>query len=113
MEDYFQMRPNGRQTVRMLLFLFIVTLLSPGVALAQDGGGASTLHYFGAAIGGGIAVIGAGIGISRLTAAAVESIARQPQAARDIVQAFQLPLFLLEGVAVIALGVCFVVIFLT
>jgi F0F1-type ATP synthase membrane subunit c/vacuolar-type H+-ATPase subunit K len=48
-----------------------------------------------------------------LTAAAVESIARQPQAARDIVQAFQLPLFLLEGVAVIALGVCFVVIFMT
>ncbi|MEZ5396360.1 MAG: hypothetical protein R2724_26650 [Bryobacterales bacterium] len=47
------------------------------------------------------------------TAAATESIARQPQAAKDITAAFQLPLFLLEGVAVIALAVCFVIIFLT
>ena len=43
----------------------------------------------------------------------MESIARQPQAAREITAAFQLPLFLLEGVAVIALGVAFVVIFVT
>ncbi len=105
---------RGKQASHAMLFLFALMLLAPGAALAQDaGGGGSTLHYFGAAIGGGIAVIGAGIGISKLTAAAVESIARQPQAARDIVQAFQLPLFLLEGVAVIALGVCFVVIFMT
>jgi F-type H+-transporting ATPase subunit c len=105
---------RGRRTTNAVLFLFALMLLAPGAALAQEaGGGASTLHYFGAAIGGGIAVIGAGLGISRLTAAAVESIARQPQAAKDIVGAFQLPLFLLEGVAVIALGVCFVVIFMT
>jgi len=110
------MKLNGKRTAYAVLFLFAMMLALPGAALAQEegaGGAASTLHYFGAAIGGGIAVIGAGLGISRLTAAAVESIARQPQAARDIVQAFQLPLFLLEGVAVIALGVCFVVIFMT
>ena len=94
---------------KTLLFVLAVMLAAPGAALAQDGG--STLHYFGAGIGAGIAVIGAGIGIGRLTAAAVESIARQPQAAKDITAAFQLPLFLLEGVAVIALGVAFVVIF--
>jgi F-type H+-transporting ATPase subunit c len=104
----------GKRTSYTVLFLFALMLLAPGAAMAQEAAAAkSTLHYFGAAIGGGIAVIGAGIGISKLTAAAVESIARQPQAARDIVQAFQLPLFLLEGVAVIALGVCFVVIFMT
>jgi F-type H+-transporting ATPase subunit c len=105
---------RGRRTTNAVLSLFALMLLAPGAAMAQEAaGGASTLHYFGAAIGGGIAVIGAGLGISRLTAAAVESIARQPQAAKDIVGAFQLPLFLLEGVAVIALGVCFVVIFMT
>ena len=96
-----------------MLFLFGLMLLAPTAAIAQEGeaAAASTLHYFGAAIGGGITVIGAGIGIGKLTAAAVESVARQPQAARDIVQAFQLPLFLLEGLAIIAEVIILMVIF--
>ncbi len=94
---------------KALMFLLATMLAAPIAALAQEGG--STLHYAGAGLGAGIAVIGAGIGIGKLTASAVESIARQPQAAKDITAAFQLPLFLLEGVAVIALGVAFVVIF--
>ena len=108
------MKLNANRAARTLLLILAVLLLNPSAALALPGaaGPDVVLHYFGAAIGAGIAVIGAGIGIGRLTAAAVESIARQPQAARDIVQAFQLPLFLLEGVSVIALGVCFVVIFM-
>ena len=107
------MKLNANRAARTLLLILAVLLLNPSAALALPGAaGPDVLHYFGAAIGAGIAVIGAGIGIGRLTAAAVESIARQPQAARDIVQAFQLPLFLLEGVSVIALGVCFVVIFM-
>jgi F0F1-type ATP synthase membrane subunit c/vacuolar-type H+-ATPase subunit K len=48
-------------------------------------------HYFGAAIG-----------IGRFTAAAAESIARQPAAATQITGAINLPLFLLEGVSIIA-----------
>lgn len=100
------------QATTKLLLLTAVLLAMPMTAMAQDGGG-STLHYMGAGLGAGIAVIGAGIGIGKLTAAATESIARQPQAAKDITAAFQLPLFLLEGVAVIALAVCFVIIFLT
>jgi len=106
---------RAKRNASTLLFFMALLLLLPGTALAQEEGqgGASTLHYFGAAVGGGLAVIGAGYGISRFTSSAVESIARQPQAARDIVQAFTLPLFLLEGVAVIALGVCFVIIFVT
>lgn len=107
------MRLSGQRAAYTLLFLLAVILMAPGAAFAQEAGEPVPLHYFGAAVGSGIAVIGAAIGIGRLTAAAVESIARQPQASRDIVQAFQLPLFLLEGVAVIALGVCFVVIFMT
>ena len=99
------------QATTKTLFLFALLLASPIAALAQDGG--STVHYMGAGLGAGIATIGAGLGIGRLTAAATESIARQPQAAKDITAAFQLPLFLLEGVAVIALAVCFVIIFLT
>ena len=106
------MRRSGKQSAYVLLAL-VALLLAPSAAMAQDGGDNPTLHYFGAAIGSGIVVIGAGLGISKLTAAAVESIARQPQAAKEIVGAFLMPMFLLEGVAVIALGVCFVVIFMT
>jgi F-type H+-transporting ATPase subunit c len=60
------------------------------------------IHYFGAALGLGLIVIGAAYGISRFAAAAAESIARQPEAADKITAAVNLPLFLLEGVAILA-----------
>ena len=60
------------------------------------------LNYFGAALGLGLIVIGAGLGIGRFTVALAESIARQPEAADKITGAVNLPLFLLEGVAIIA-----------
>ena len=61
-----------------------------------------SLHHFGAAIGLGLIVIGAGLGIGRFTAAAAESIARQPAAADKITASINLPLFLLEGVTILA-----------
>ena len=60
------------------------------------------LHYFGATIGLGLAVIGAGLGIGKLAAAMADGIARQPSAADRITGAVNLPLFLLEGVAILA-----------
>ena len=60
------------------------------------------LHYFGAAIGLGIIVVGAGLGIGRFAAAAADGIARQPEAADKLTAAVNLPLFLLEGVAILA-----------
>ena len=68
------------------------------------------LHFFGVAIGLGMIVIGAGLGIGKLAAAAAEGIARQPSAAPQITGAVNLPLFLLEGVAIIAeVGVLLIV----
>jgi F-type H+-transporting ATPase subunit c len=58
--------------------------------------------YMGVGIGLGLAVIGAGIGIGRLAAGAAEAIARQPSATAEITAAVTLPLFLLEGVAILA-----------
>ncbi len=58
------------------------------------------------AIGAGMVVMGAAIGIGMFASAAARSIARQPEAAKDITGAVNLPLFLLEGVAIIALVVC-------
>ena len=60
------------------------------------------LHFFGVAIGLGMIVIGAALGIGKFAAAAAESIARQPSAADKITGAVNLPLFLLEGVAILA-----------
>ena len=60
------------------------------------------LHYFGAAIGLGIIVVGAGLWIGRFAAAAADGIARQPEAADKITGAVNLALFLLEGVAILA-----------
>jgi len=59
-----------------------------------------------AAIGAGLAVIGAGIGIGNIFSSAAEATARQPEATEDIKGTVNLPLFLLEGVAIIALVVC-------
>ena len=60
------------------------------------------IHYFGAALGLGLIVVGAGLGIGRLAAAAADGIARQPEATAKITGAVNLPLFLLEGVAILA-----------
>jgi len=60
------------------------------------------IAYMGVGIGLGLVVIGAGLGIGKLAAGAAEGIARQPSAADKITGAVNLPLFLLEGVAILA-----------
>lgn len=82
-------------------------IASNSVVFAQEaavagGDTRSVLHLFGAAIGLGMIVIGAALGIGRFAAAAAEGIARQPAAAAQITGAVNLPLFLLEGVAILA-----------
>ena len=61
-----------------------------------------SLAYLGAGIGLGLAVIGAGLGIGKLASGLAEGIARQPSAGAQITGAVNLPLFLLEGVAILA-----------
>ena len=83
----------------------LAAMASSQVLHAQEASAAasgSVLHLFGAALGVGLIVIGAGLGIGRFAAAAAEGIARQPAAAAQITGAINLPLFLLEGVAIIA-----------
>jgi F-type H+-transporting ATPase subunit c len=83
----------------------IVFAAGSNVVFAQGegaAGGAAVLHYFGAALGLGMIVIGAALGIGRFASAAAEGIARQPAAADKITGAVNLPLFLLEGVAILA-----------
>lgn len=68
--------------------------------------------YMGAGIGAGLAAIGAGIGIGRIGASAVESIARQPEAAGEIRANMILTAAFIEGVALFAVVICFLIVVL-
>lgn len=63
-----------------------------------------------AAIGMGLAVIGAGIGIGNIGAKAMEAIARQPEAVGDIRANMILTAALVEGAALIAIVMSFLTI---
>lgn len=73
---------------------------------------AQELAALGAAIGAGIAAIAAGIGIGKIGEAAMEAIARQPEATRDIRSNMIVIAALIEGVAFFALIVCILALFL-
>lgn len=58
------------------------------------------------AIGAGIVVIGAALGLGKIGQAAMEAIARQPQAAGDVRSSMILIGAFLEGVSLLAAIVC-------
>jgi len=62
--------------------------------------------YFGSAFGAGLVIIGAGYGISKIGASAVESMARQPEVANTIQMAMIVAAALIEGATFFALIVC-------
>ena len=65
------------------------------------------LGKLGAALGAGLAAIGAGIGIGKIGGSAMEAIARQPEASNDIRTNMIIIAALVEGVALFAVVVCF------
>lgn len=65
----------------------------------------------GAGIGAGIACIGAGLGIGRIGGSAMEAIARQPESAGDIRSNMIVIAALIEGVALFAVVVCLLAMF--
>lgn len=79
--------------------------------LLQAAAGAA-IGKLGAAIGAGLAVIGAGLGIGKIGGSAMEAIARQPEASGDIRMNMIIAAALVEGVALLALVVCLLVLFL-
>ena len=71
----------------------------------------AALAEFGAAIGAGIAVIGAGLGISAIGKSAMEAIARQPESTGDIRSNMIVSAALIEGPALFAVVVCMLILF--
>ena len=75
----------------------------------QKFGSVIPVGYLGGAVGAGLAVIGAGLGIGKIGSSSVESIARQPEAANDIKGNALILSALIEGVAFFAVAVTLVV----
>jgi F-type H+-transporting ATPase subunit c len=83
-------------------------------ALAQAPySGPQTSVFSGAALGGGLGmaltIIGAGYGMGRIGSAAVESMARQPEAAPRIQTAMIIIAAMLEGATLASVVFCFLV----
>lgn len=100
---------NSKKLSKLAL-LFAVVGLAFAFALAAfaaDGAEAApaasnALANLGGAIGAGLAVIGAGIGIGRVGGSAVESMARQPEVAGQINTAMIVTAAMIEGAALFA-----------
>lgn len=99
----------------VMMFAFITPAhaqkTAAGGAAGEQGSGLTTdgARKLGAALGVGLATIGAGIGIGRIGGSATESIARQPESAGAINNAMIITAALIEGVALFALVIDFLV----
>jgi len=81
--------------------LTVLTVLLEG---AMDAAASvALLAKFGAAIGAGLVVLGASFGIGKIGANAMEAIARQPEAAKNIQTNMIISAALIEGIGFFAL----------
>ena len=66
------------------------------------------LAYLAAGIGAALTVIGAGYGIGRLAAAAMEASGRQPEVAGQVRTSMIISAALIEGATFFALAICII-----
>jgi len=91
--------------VRMgVICLAVMLVASP--AAAQDAAGGFSMDL--GAVGAGLAILGAGLGIGRIGGQSVEGISRQPEAAGNIQTAMIIAAALIEGATFFALIVCLI-----
>ena len=64
------------------------------------------LGYLAAGIGAALTVIGAGLGIGKLAAAAMEASGRQPEVAAQVRVSMLIAAALIEGATFFALAIC-------
>lgn len=91
-----------------IVFGFGLMIAPAAFAQGTDGGSALTTEgaaKLGGAIGAGLAVMGGAAGIGRIGGSAVESIARQPEAADKISPAMLLTAAFVEGATLFAVVV--------
>jgi F-type H+-transporting ATPase subunit c len=97
------------RTVGLVAMVVLVFLAIASPVQAQAGTAAG---FYGRAIaaglGAGLTIIGAGIGFGKIGAAALESMARQPETAGKVQTAMLIIAALLEGATFFSLIVCII-----
>ena len=106
------MSKRASKLALMMMVVGLMLMLVPGAAQAQETGAAggegialldeAGAGKLGGAIGAGLVIMGAGAGIGRIGASAVESIARQPEVAGQINTAMIITAAMIEGAALFA-----------
>ena len=101
---------NKISKVFTLLFVFAL-VLCPVMVLAQEAttttaASADSVMFKLGSIGAGLVIIGAGLGIGKIGANAVESIARQPETAGAVQIAMIIAAAMIEGATFYALYIC-------
>jgi F-type H+-transporting ATPase subunit c len=95
------------KALQLMVLVVVVLLVTGAPALAQSPSSTSFSGAgLGAGIGAGITIIGAGWGFGRIGAAALESMARQPEIAGRVQTAMIVIAALLEGATFFALLIC-------
>ncbi len=101
-----------------MMCLIVMMIAAPALAQAEDAApaeeptavaapaGPSFSMDLGKALGAGVVILGAGLGIGRIGGQAVEGISRQPEAAGIIQTAMIISAALIEGATFFALIVC-------
>jgi F-type H+-transporting ATPase subunit c len=90
----------------MVLAVATPVLAADGAAAAGSASQNGFSIYLGGAFGAGLVIIGAALGIGKIGANAVESMARQPEVAGNIQGAMIIAAALIEGATFFALIVC-------
>lgn len=115
---------KSRATVALTLIVLGFGLIGADTAWAQDETehdevvqatsllGDKGLKGIGAGIGAGLVVMGGAAGIGRIGGSAVESMARQPEAAGTINTAMLITAAMIEGATLFAVVVCLLAIIL-
>jgi len=100
-----------------LMIAGLVLMFTPAAWAADAGEAGSTFlttdgaRKLGGAIGAGLVIMGGAAGISRIGASAVESMARQPEAAGQINTAMIITAALIEGATLFAVVVTLLAVF--
>jgi F-type H+-transporting ATPase subunit c len=96
------------KTLNLLALVVVALLLTAAPVLAQTPTGNITLSggSIGAGLGAALTLIGAGYGFGKIGAAALEGMARQPEAAGNIQTGMIIIAALLEGATFFSLIVC-------
>ncbi len=87
-----------------------MTLLQAATEVVAQATDLAPLAKIGGAIGAGLATIGAALGIGNIGKTAFESIARQPEVSSDIRTNMILTAAFVEGVALLSVVVCLLVV---